>query len=110
MGGSGDSGAIEHIGYFSEANIMRNEQNIPDASEAHAWAHEVDIEPELSSDSKQFIEDNAYQVLDTLEDWWNNEGGQGVLMIDTTTGNYTCNNGVNHMNTEYYSHSGKFTS
>jgi len=105
--GGGDSGAIEHIGYFSEANTNRDDDGSICLEDLNAWDHQSDIEPENIEVIQKFVEDNAYPILNTFDDWWNNDGGQGVFVIDTKNGKYYAENGTNYHQTDYTSYDGK---
>lgn len=49
----------------------------------------------------------AYCMLEGIEDWWNNEGGYGTLLVDLEEGSYEIEVNIRITDTEYYSHSGK---
>ena len=46
-------------------------------------------------------------MLEGIEDWWNNEGGYGTLLVDLEEGSYEIEVNIRITDTEYYSHSGK---
>lgn len=103
--GSGDSGAIEWIGYTAEPCETPEDvnDNIDD------WASEANLEnidKELHTQIKNF----GYGILDDIEDWWNNEGGFGELCICVPSGKYIINNHVRITETEDYFHDGDLLS
>ena len=61
----------------------------------------------INSSAYSDIENFAHEViLDQIEDWWNNEGGYGDLLIKVPSGEYIVNNNVRIMNVEEYNHHG----
>ena len=54
------------------------------------------------------LEDYIYGILDTIEDWWNNDGGYGTILIRLKDLKYKIDNNVYYTQTEHYSHEGKF--
>lgn len=112
--GSGDSGAIEAICYMKEENTPRIEINeegiiktVLDPSSVDAWNHNSDIEPVIESNIKSYIEDQCYShLMCGFSDWYNNDGGEGVILIDTKTGEWFAENGTHYTHTDYEYHSG----
>lgn len=64
--GGGDSGAIDAIAYINP--------KIKDLS--------ADIIPEKI---KQRVEKKAYDLLENIDDWYNNEGGYGTIDINVSS-------------------------
>ena len=87
--GGGDSGAIDSVVFEdSKRNeIIIGEELIPDYD-------------------AQKIESIAYDYLNHIEDWWNNEGGYGSFYIDLNTMEYNIVNNINITNVEVYEHGG----
>ncbi|TXI86471.1 MAG: hypothetical protein E6Q36_09270 [Chryseobacterium sp.] len=55
------------------------------------------------------IENHVYKnLLDDLDDWYNNDGGGGHLVIETADAEYVCNHYVNVVNQIESEHTGKF--
>ena len=100
--GSGDSGAIEWIGYTTEKCDTPEDvnDNIDD------WNVEYNLE-QLDSilyhEIYNFAEDT---ILNNIEDWWNDGGGFGELCICIPSGKYIINNNVRISNTEEFFHQG----
>lgn len=97
--GSGDSGCIESMDYTDQENVsMEDVQNLPwDAKNLR----------ELSSDLSNNIENFAHaQILDDIEDWWNNEGGSGTMAILVPSGEYNIYNNIRFTSYEEYFHEG----
>lgn len=84
--GSGDSGDIELISFYD--------------SEGKA----VDIP---TDDDYATIENFAYyNYLNSVEDWWNNDGGWGEMTINLETLEYTILNNVRYTQYDEYEHNG----
>jgi hypothetical protein len=99
--GSGDSGAIEGIVYTDEENA-----NFSDIDSVNAWDQDMNLAT-LNSSAYATIENFAHEtILDNIEDWWNNEGGYGELLIKVPSGEYIINNNIRIMNVEEYNHHG----
>ena len=61
----------------------------------------------LDSRAYSLIEDFAQdQILNGIEDWWNDEGGYGDLSICVPSGKYYVNNHIRITETENYTHEG----
>jgi len=99
--GSGDSGAIEGIVYTDIENA-----NFSDIDLVSAWDQNLNLAT-INSSAYATIQNFAHEtILDNIEDWWNNEGGYGELLIKVPSGEYLVNNNIRIMNTEEYSHEG----
>lgn len=106
--GSGDNGCIEHIGYFALDNIEKDKDGSLNPSLFDPWDHESDITPENEKEVDKLIEELCYQhLMKGFSDWYNNDGGQGVILIETATGKWHANNQTNITNVEEESHGGK---
>ena len=100
--GGGDSGAIERIGYTKVK--CDTPEDVDD--EVDTWDVESNL-ADLDSSAYSLIEDFAQdQILNDIEDWWNNEGGFGDLSICVPSGKYMINNHINITETEDYTHEG----
>ena len=105
--GSGDSGCIEDVIYTTD-KLSENEEDAFDAVKSlEPWGSEVKhldiLHSGLSSDIKNFAEE---QILNDLEDWWNNEGGYGEMCILVPSGNYQVENNIRTVHVEDYIHEG----
>jgi hypothetical protein len=99
--GGGDSGAIENIVYTDKENA-----EFSDIDLVISWDEDKDLE-KLNSSAYANIQNFAHEtILDNIEDWWNNEGGYGDILIKVPSGEYIINNNIRIMNTEEYSHEG----
>ena len=104
--GAGDSGAIEWIGYTTEKCDTPEDVN----DNVNDWETDSNL-AELDSSAYSLIEDFAEsEILNDLEDWWNNEGGFGSLCICVPSGKYIINNHVRVTETEDYFHDGDLLS
>jgi hypothetical protein len=100
--GGGDSGAIDDIIYTTEEVI-----NLEDLDDLDPYSENVLNLRDLSTSLYSDIEDFATsKLLDNIEDWWNNEGGYGTVLITIPSGNYKINNNIYFTETETYNHNG----
>ncbi len=97
--GGGDSGCIEDIFYTDKEGVSLEEvQNLPwDSKNLN----------NLSSELASNIENFAHaQILDDIEDWWNNEGGHGTLSILVPSGEYSIENNIRKIEYDEFFHEG----
>lgn len=101
--GGGDSGCIEDVVYTTQ------EYETPEDINDHVnmWDGTAKNLAELDQGMYSKITDFATdQILDQIEDWWNNEGGFGYMAIQVPSGKYIVNNSVRIIETEEYFHDG----
>ena len=100
--GGGDSGAIDDIIYTTEeVTFLEDLENLDQYGENVLNLR--DLSTSLYSDIEDFA---TSKLLDNVEDWWNNEGGYGTVLITIPSGNYTINNNIYFTETETYNHNG----
>ena len=99
--GAGDSGAVEWIGYTKE--LCETPEDVNDNIDS--WANDANL-ANIDQNSYNQIENFAYEILNDVEDWWNNEGGFGTLCISIPSGKYIINNHIRITETEDYFHDG----
>ena len=100
--GGGDSGAIDDIIYTTEeVTFLEDLENLDQYSENVLNLR--DLSTSLYSDIEDFA---TSKLLDNIEDWWNNEGGYGTVLITIPSGNYKINNNIYFTETETYNHNG----
>ena len=100
--GGGDSGAIDEIIYTTQEVT-----SLQDLDNLYPYDENVFDLRDLSTSFYSDIEDFATsKLLDDIEDWWNNEGGYGTVLISIPSGNYTINNNIYFTETETYNHNG----
>ena len=85
--GSGDSGCIDDITYHNKVNEV------------------VTIEKDYEQ-LHQKLEKYVYNLLETIEDWYNNDGGYGVVGMDLINNTYEIENHIYIKETEDYYHEG----
>ena len=104
--GGGDSGALEDIVYTTKEIA-----DIEDINYLENYGEDVlnlkDLDSALSSDIENFAEE---QILNDIEDWWNNDGGHGVMLIAIPSGNYKINNTIYITETVDFLHEGDLIS
>jgi hypothetical protein len=95
--GSGDSGDIDsiHLLKYKEVFSYTSEENIEDRIK--------DI-----TDCEEWVRNKADRILQGIEDWWNNDGGYGQMVIQIPSGSYVINNNINVTDVESHAHSGSF--
>lgn len=97
--GGGDSGCIEDIMYTDKEGVSIEEvQNLPWASKNLKL-----LNNELAINIENFATDT---ILDTIEDWWNNEGGNGTLAILVPSGEYIVENNIRTVDYNEFIHEG----
>ena len=105
--GSGDSGAIENVVYTTERLDRDEEAAFDDINDIYVWDQDVlhleDLDSGLSSDIRNFVEE---QLLNDIEDWWNNDGGFGAVCILIPSGKYKIYNDIRITQIESYFHEG----
>jgi hypothetical protein len=99
--GAGDSGAIEWMGYTKEP--CETPEDVDDRVEDWSTDSNLSVfDLELYNQFESF----AYDILNDIEDWWNNEGGFGDLCICVPSGKYIINNHIRITETEDYFYDG----
>ena len=105
--GSGDSGAIENVVYTTEKMDEDEEAAFDEINDIEVWGQDVshlqELDSGLSSDIANFVEE---QLLNDIEDWWNNEGGYGSVCILIPSGKYKIYNDIRITQIESYFHEG----
>lgn len=109
--GSGDSGGIEE-GWYTTQELSDDIDIAFDTilNEVVGWstlstATNIKSEnPEIWDKLENFA---SSQLLDTIEDWWNNDGGYGNLCILVPSGKYKIYNNVRYTQIEDYYHEGE---
>ena len=64
------------------------------------------LSEKLRRDVETKLEDLFYRELNTIEDWWNNDGGYGSMILNLQTMEFKINNNVRYTSTEGYAHDG----
>lgn len=90
--GSGDSGDIDDVTYYNKAGEV------------------VEIDGGHFDDVHNKLQDYALILLDKIEDWWNNDGGHGILSMFISQNTYSIENHIYITETEDYHHEGDLIS
>jgi hypothetical protein len=102
--GGGDDGCINDITTTSESldkyDINNAFETILDCDDNSLGKNNKKLLDQL----EEFTIDN---ILDDIEDWWNNEGGYGNLCILIPSGEYKIYNSIRYTNVEIYHHEGE---
>ena len=104
--GSGDSGDIDDVVYTTT-----KEASFDDINTLTNYGENALYLTNLDHDLKDEITDFATsKLLDEIEDWWNNDGGYGNLLIKIPSGQYEINNTIYVTDTEHFQHDGDLIS
>ena len=104
--GSGDSGDIDDVVY-----TRTKEASFDDINTLSSYGESSLYLKELNYDLKDEISDFASEkILNNLEDWWNNDGGYGTMLIKIPSGQYEINNMIYITDTEEFEHNGDLIS
>jgi predicted class III extradiol MEMO1 family dioxygenase len=96
--GSGDSGAIDSVA------LSKEEFDSDDFSYySQEYVCESIKDSSLQSLIEEFVTD---KLLENIEDWYNNEGGQGTVLIRIPSGEYHIDNEIRVVEYENYKHEG----
>ena len=104
--GSGDSGAIESLVYTTEELDMDEVDAFMEIDTLNIWSNENNLSvlnSELNDLVKNFV---LEKLLDDIEDWWNNDGGEGEVLILVPSGKYQINNRIYITHTKDFQHDG----
>ena len=109
--GGGDSGAIDDIVYTTEKLDEDDEIAIDQIDSIDTYSPGTKYLRALSSSMNDDLNDFVTgHLLDTIEDWWNNDGGYGKVSILVPSGKYKISNSVYISHTEDYTHEGDLLS
>lgn len=104
--GGGDSGDIDDVVYTTTKEAAFNDiMNLSTYGEG--ILHLADLDGELRDDLIDFANE---KILNDLEDWWNNDGGYGVMIIKIPSGEYEITNTIYITDTEEFEHDGDLIS
>lgn len=94
--GSGDSGDIDSILFLREGE---RGQDIDYKESQKRYA-------EIDGNVMDFFRDMIDAITNGIEDWWNNDGGGGTIIIELKTFKYKIYNYINITQTEDFEHEG----
>lgn len=104
--GGGDSGDIDDVLYTTTKEAGFDDiMNLSTYGEG--LLHLADLDGYLRDDLIDFANE---KILNDLEDWWNNDGGYGVMLIKIPSGQYEINNTIYVTDTEEFAHDGDLIS
>jgi hypothetical protein len=100
--GEGDSGAIESINYTT--GEIKEPADVLDEIDSFSLDNRLADLNRIIADS---IEDWTHdKLINDIEDWWNNEGGNGDVCICVPSGQYVIYNNIRVTEYEEYTHDG----
>ena len=100
--GSGDSGDIDDIVYTTTKDVTFDDINYL-SSYGEDLLNLQTLDDELSDKIRDFASE---KILNDLEDWWNNDGGYGTMLIKIPSGQYEISNIIYVTDTEEFQHDG----
>jgi len=105
--GSGDSGDIDDVVYttIKEASFY-DIMNLSNYGQENTL-YLADLDGYLRDDLIDFANE---KILNGIEDWWNNDGGYGVMLIKIPSGEYEISNTIYVTDTEEFAHDGDLIS
>ncbi len=104
--GGGDSGDIDDVVYTTiKEAAFNNIMNLSNHGEDVLYL--ANLDGELKDELTDFANE---KILNDLEDWWNNDGGYGVMLIKIPSGQYEINNTIYITDTEEFGHDGDLIS
>ena len=111
--GGGDSGAIDEWKFFGDHEDI--EFTSADEAESPSFSgfdttEQLELESHIRSEIENLVSDEFYSVLNNVEDWYNNDGGWGEMVLNVDTGKYVVDNNCYISQTENYMHGGQFES
>ena len=100
--GSGDSGDIDDVLYTTIKDVTFYDLNsLVDYQENTLYL--TNLDHELKDEITEFA---STKILDEIEDWWNNDGGYGTMLIKIPSGQYEISNIIYVTDTEEFQHDG----
>ena len=104
--GGGDDGSIENITYIS--NSCEKMQDSWNEDNLNISAHDYEEVLRPNKLDEHLVEDMAYTHLNNIEDWWNNDGGYGCVVIEVPSLKFKNLNIVQYTESQSYNHEGNF--
>ena len=100
--GGGDSGDIDDVLYTTTKDVTFYDLNsLVDYQENTLYL--TNLDHDLKDEITNFANE---KILNDLEDWWNNDGGYGAMLIKIPSGQYEINNTIYITDTEEFQHDG----
>jgi len=105
--GSGDSGDIDDVVYTTTKEVTFYDiMNLSNYGQEDTL-YLATLDGELRDDLIDFANE---KILNNLEDWWNNDGGYGTMIIKIPSGQYEIANTIYITDTEEFGHDGDLIS
>jgi hypothetical protein len=95
--GSGDSGGIDDYRLLKKDDVEFFEEDL--SFDVHTYNNSIKGDVAFNR-----FEDLIYSELDSLPDWWNNEGGGGTAILDMYDGKIICKHYIRIVDTEDSNH------
>ena len=104
--GGGDSGDIDDVVYTTTKEASFDDINTLTNYGENAL-YLTNLDHDLKDDITAFADQ---KILNEIEDWWNNDGGYGAMLIKIPSGQYEINNIIYVTDTEDFYHDGDLIS
>jgi hypothetical protein len=105
--GSGDSGDIDDVIYTTTKEVSFDDiMNLSTYGQENTF-YLATLDGYLRDDLIDFANE---KILNGIEDWWNNDGGYGVMIIKIPSGEYEITNTIYVTDTEEFEHDGDLIS
>lgn len=103
--GSGDEGAFDEM-HAIPSKLVNEHGDLTDSMYSGEFQEVSKMMPEIPKDKISLLEDLA-STHTSAHDWWNNDGGDGYIVINMTKLTFHTHYSINHMTTDEHSESGK---
>jgi hypothetical protein len=104
--GGGDDGEIDDVLYTTTKEV-----SFYDIINLSTYGEDILYLADLDGELKDELTDFANEkILNDIEDWWNNDGGYGVMLIKIPSGEYEITNTIYVTDTEEFEHDGDLIS
>ena len=103
--GSGDSGCVEEIVYTKDQLSNNEEEAFDQIDDLSIWEDPrlILLDTALEAELKDFADST---LLNNIEDWWNDDGGYGDILVLIPSGKYKILNNIRITEVEHYTHEG----
>lgn len=105
--GSGDGGSFEDM-YAIPSSLVDEDGSLKHREWESEFTELHKGMPAIPQDKRNLIEDVADNYTKSY-DWWNNDGGDGYIVINLETFDYYTHYSINTMTSENFSEQGKVT-
>lgn len=103
--GGGDEGAVDGIYAVYEFDKMNTDTWNWKTDSISTFISDETLTFELPKNLKDKVDELLYKIiLNDIEDWYNNDGGYGYVVISVPSGDYIVQNNIYYTTTDTYEH------